>query len=140
MLAGHVRWVCRLDSWLGKLSSRYAQRARPASMARGSACWFGALLGLLVLVWPGLVPRILTTVTLARPAASAPDTALNIHRLGNRKCPRHARATPSQKMPTARATPATCPRHCPVPPEGGPGGLPCGRWTYLSLPPTKMCP
>eukprot|EP00661_Eupelagonemidae_sp_cell13_P013831 gene13831-biopygen20067 len=30
--------------------------------------------------------------------------------------PRHARATPNQKLPVARAMPAPHPRHCPVPP------------------------
>eukprot|EP00661_Eupelagonemidae_sp_cell13_P008491 gene8491-biopygen12141 len=34
---------------------------------------------------------------------------------GNRPCPRHARATQSQTLFTARATPAPCPRQCGLP-------------------------
>eukprot|EP00661_Eupelagonemidae_sp_cell13_P005068 gene5069-biopygen17615 len=57
---------------------------------------------------------------------------------GNRKCPRHARAMPSQKMPIARAMPAPRPRHCPVPPGPQCPGCPLGLLLFCR--PGKVCP
>eukprot|EP00661_Eupelagonemidae_sp_cell13_P011145 gene11145-biopygen12384 len=58
--------------------------------------------------------------TLPGPCLKGPGVSpRHLPRRGNRACPRHARATPSQQFPIARATPAACPRQCPVTPGNG---------------------